>query len=289
MPEDTVDGAPPTANKTSPPLPAEPRWIGICSAIEMTKAAAGPSSTGYVIGTFLQAMRSGMVGFSGTGKKRRQDAAFWQNATLENVFDEQGKIVDVRVAHTYPEPDTDENAGSSWRRAHTITSIGTVIDGDDLADWLRRHLRHGAMIAGSNEIQSSGVLVADSVTDPRVNKVERKNKTAEKLDQKYRAIIENLEDGVRPTGPHRNIPNAKEWLYRVQLKMRPDLFQEERSNSVRKKHWPPRALKKGIGLDRRTVERALKKLVEENAHVRELLAKPGILPDLGDHPYPYPS
>jgi hypothetical protein len=277
-----------TAIKTIPPLVGEPRWIGIRSAIEMTKAAAGPSSsTGYVIGTFLQAMRSGMVGFSGTGKERRQDGEFWQNAALENVFDEQGKLVDVLVAHTSPEPDTDENAGSLWRLAHTVTCIDTVIDGDDLADWLRRHLRHGAMVAGSNEIQSSGVPVADSETDPRINKV--KNKNAEKLDQKYRAIIENLEDGVRPIGPHRNIPNATEWLYGVQLKMRPDLFQQERSNSVRKKHWPTRALKKNIGLDRRTVERALNKLAEENDHVKELLATPGTLPDLGDHPYPYPS
>jgi hypothetical protein len=93
----------------------------------------------------------------------------------------------------------------------------------------------------------------------------------------------------------KNVPNANEWLYRVQLKMRPDLFQKERSNSVRslqsggakKTNWPTRALK-DIGMDRRTVDRALKKLAEENDHVKELLETPGILPDLGDHPYPYP-
>jgi uncharacterized protein YjiS (DUF1127 family) len=144
---------------------------------------------------------------------------------------------------------------------------------------------------------TSGVptAVADSVADPRMNKAKKKSKTSEKLDQKYKAIIETIEDGVRPIGPHRNIPNTKEWLYRVQLKMRPDLFQRERSNSVRllesisvkKINWPTRALK-DIGLDRRTVDRALKKLAEENDHVKELLETPGILPDLGDHPYPHP-
>jgi hypothetical protein len=139
------------ANKTASVLVDEPRWIDICGAIEMTKAAAGPSSAkGYVIGTFLQAMRSGMVGFSGAGKKRRQDAAFWQNAGLEKVFDEQREIVNVCVTHTFPEPDTDENAGSAWRRAHAVTSIGTLIDRDDLADWLQRHLRHEGSTALSD-------------------------------------------------------------------------------------------------------------------------------------------
>jgi hypothetical protein len=283
-----------TRIKTAAAHIAEPCWIGIYGAIEVTKAAAGPSSTrGYVVGTFLQAMRSGMVGFCGAAKKRRQDAAFWQNAVLENVFDDQGKIVNVCVAHTFPEPDTEENAGSPWRRAHTVTCIGTAIDQDDLACWLERHLRREgrAGIWPIDPVEHLSKQTLGAVPTTTGNKT----RTSDKLDQKYKAIVETLEDGVRPTGPHKNVPNTAEWLYRVQLKMRPDLFQNERSNSVRlresnsvkKTNWPARKLK-DIGLNRRTVDRALKKLAEENDHVKELLQEPGILPDLGDHPYPYP-
>jgi hypothetical protein len=161
---------------------------------------------------------------------------------------------------------------------------------------LRIHREEARLIcADVKTLWSTEMSRPELSTVLEVAKTEIKGKRAKNLDQKCEAIIGELEDGVRPIGDHKNIPNNNEWIYRVQLRMRPDLFLTERSNSVRllesigggKTTWPNRALKK-IGLDRKTVDRILEKLVKENAHVRELLAKPGILPDLGDHPYPFP-
>jgi hypothetical protein len=136
----------------------------------------------------------------------------------------------------------------------------------------------------------AGIAVEDK-------KIKKKNKTAEKMDRKDEAVIKTLEGGVRPIGDYRNIPpnKTKEWIHRVQLNWVKLNFPDEQDNKVRlpdvnikKAVWPNRTLRNDIGLDRKTVGRILERLAQENDHVKELLATPGILPDLGDHPYPYP-
>jgi len=121
-------------------------------------------------------------------------------------------------------------------------------------------------------------------------KTAKKNKKAEEKEKKVKAVIEAIEEGCRPEGPYKNIPNTNEWIYRVQLKLRPDLFQDERNRSLRllksigdkANIWPGRKLKKII--HKRTVDRILK----ENDCAKGLIATPGTLPNLGDHPYPWP-
>lgn len=183
--------------RTAPAPLLDECWISIRRAIEITKAAAGPTtSTGYATGTLLQAMGSGMVGFAGAGRKRRQDSAFWQNAVLEDVFDDREKLVDIRVVHRFTEPRTDDNAGSSFRKAHIVGSIGTAISHDDLTYWLNCHLRHD----GSNEIQSGtlpdiGAALETTSNDAGVIFQKRKpGKATERKDRNFETAIKIMKE-----------------------------------------------------------------------------------------------